>query len=470
MLNAKTLLASMELLAGLSEENGSMNMDYIWADLYIHIESNLANICAENAADALSDALSDARKLQERSNSILRILIALIESLEGKIKTFTERVSQSVLHFGLDKLPYELLSLVLGYASTTFDEALKLSHVCSRFRSVMLSSPHVWNHEIGIHMNSERVTAILARSGDLPLKVKVSMPLFHHESHLSETAQNNLENTLLQSGRITELDFSDMSIDLSEQIINLFPSVQLPALRKLSVDRHFIDDPFPHFYASWVLANLKQLEVTNFVPRPNLATNLILGLYYIRRAETGQDSARFPLITNTSVVSFHLHVSKGSASVPWTTNCIRLSNVTDMTMNISNKATLPFLFDVPMLKTLMIEVVDSFGYLHFETILGYAPRYLTKLLLMAPHSILTMNWEDALEWGGFDRQRPVLPPLRTLRFSDCGRIDQDFLEAVRSTFLENDVEIGRVEVLGCEGADEQILRDVFPNSVVHWIY
>ncbi|THH10123.1 hypothetical protein EW145_g1546 [Phellinidium pouzarii] len=337
-------------------------------------------------------------------------------------------------------------------------------------------------------MNDQRLTAILKRSGNLPLRVRVSTDSEYRDKLVSKSERNNFEKILSQSRGITELEFPSMNVALAQQIINLYPSIQLPSLHKLSVEycRH---DPLLHSYDSRILPNLKQLKVTNFVPRPILATNmtccslkytshfdilsladflgvasslkdLTLELGHITSTAMSSPADRYPLVTNTNVLSLNLNVLRHcSPLAPWVKDCIRLLNVIDMSMKISNRAALPFLFDVPMLKNLRVKAIDDGGYLSFGSILRYAPQNMTSLSLRAPNDTFGLDW-------GENEQRSVLPRLRTLHFIECDSMDHDFLKEVRAKFLKDGVEIEKVEVIKCREILRQTLRDIFPNSEV----
>ncbi|THH10122.1 hypothetical protein EW145_g1549 [Phellinidium pouzarii] len=450
---------------------------------------------SEQNIDYINDeAFLSTRTTEERSSDAIYNLGCLLRGVGKSIATVEDRVSWNFLLVRLNRLPDEVLSLILGYVSNIFEEALRLSHVCSRFRSVLLSSPHAWNFVLETSMNSQHITAILARSGNLPLKVEVVSGYERGFGLLSETEQNNFEKILAQSGRVAELDFPDMSVDCSQQILNLYPTVHLPALRKLSVtyDMQTINKSFSHFYASWVLPNVEQLCTTGFVPQPNLATNitycslrhqsafdifalaefigmasslrdLTLELGAITDTATGSPKVLLPLVTNTSIVSLNLSELQQCSPLPWMIGCIRLPNVIDMSLTIYKKPTVPFLFNVPKLKNLSIKVEYSLRILPFRSILRYAPQCLTSLSLRSNMS--RVSWEE-------DRERTMLPRLRTLRFFRCNCMNKDNLKAVRAEFLKDGVEIERVEVVKCGGrigrGGQRDLRDAFPKSDVCW--
>ncbi|THH10127.1 hypothetical protein EW145_g1542 [Phellinidium pouzarii] len=445
----------------------------------------------------------NARRVQEQSTGLLSTLRVLTQSLEFNVKTFEEIVSRKALRVGLDRLPDEILLLILGHASTTFSKALKLSHVCSRFRSVALSSPRFWNYVVDTNMSDQRLTAILARSGSLPLTVNVST---RWGKVFSETQRSNFEKVLTESGRIRELNFTDMDTGLSQQILNSYSSLQLPTLLNLSVEyrRRY---PVSHFYDSWTLPNLKQLKATNFSPRPTLATNITCCslkymshfdihdmAHFLESASSLQDltleffgirdsiannfsGVRSPLATNTSIVSLNIQVlpeASFSAQTAFLTHIgdyIRFPNVTNVSTRIINpmhtneelESTLPFVFDVPLLKNLAIDVTQCRigSKLSLGTVLRRAPQCLTTLSLKTMDTFLRLDPEN-------DDQRSVHPQLRTLRFIECNTLDQDFLEAVRADSLKGNIEIERVEVYDCRGILEQNLRDAFPNSNVFW--
>lgn len=199
------------------------------------------------------------------------------------------RLKAAQLRSGLASLPNELLTSILYLASqreetnlalhrkefrgvvsfkSSFFSAVKLSHVCDRFRRVALLAPELWNG-ISDDMTSAMVTISVIRSGRMPLDVSLTSfpnhrkyPNFYSPKYftrfLSKTSSRWRSLKMLSS---TEISLTDPGISLE--------NLNLPLLAAL-----YITSPpdsrrsESHILRDWNTPNLHSLTIRQFVPPP----------------------------------------------------------------------------------------------------------------------------------------------------------------------------------------------------------
>ena len=77
----------------------------------------------------------------------------------------------------IDRLPNELLLWILRDAVESFNSRIVLSHVCRRFRSIIVGSCEFWVHyELSSDWSSDMIRTIADRTAPLPIQVKMTCP------------------------------------------------------------------------------------------------------------------------------------------------------------------------------------------------------------------------------------------------------------------------------------------------------
>ncbi|KAH8106421.1 hypothetical protein DFH11DRAFT_1237631 [Phellopilus nigrolimitatus] len=492
-LERSSLSALLPFFSAVTEGDGTLSPDHFWGKL----------VKEQNASYVLLDetpvfaTFVNARRIQKVSTGMLRALQILTGSLAEMCAPFKEHIDSAALRRGLEDLPDEILSLILGSVTSLFTEALGLSHVCSRFRQVMLGSPHVWaNCKLNMCMNPRQVGALVDRSRNFPLKV--SIPL------ICRDRARCVEYVFSLKDQLEDLEFQWVTEYENEHILKHYLEIQMPRLRKLAVNRMCWPADALHFYASWCLPSLKCLEFTDVIPKPVFGQKLshchmkfsdcfqpetlklflqsLTSLkaleislvnveddkYYEDEIDDDDDS---PRISNIASFSFSII---GKTSFPFARCVLETTrpNVTEMSFTIVYRHD-AYDFQVYSERTYILESMRRFSMLKnlhlrfsgpnadydldFSRILHSLPRSLENLRIEAPGHIFWMP--DC----GY-----TVPQFRTLHFLNCDRMDLEFLEAARDDFLLNNVVIRKIEVAGCRLVDEDILRGAFPNSEVVW--
>ncbi|KAH8104210.1 hypothetical protein DFH11DRAFT_1551339 [Phellopilus nigrolimitatus] len=427
-LERSSLSALLPFFSAVTEGDGTLSPDHFWGKL----------VKEQNASHVLLDEMPvfttflNARRIQKVSTGMLRALQILTGSLAEMCAPFKEHIDSAALRRGLEDLPDEILSLILGSVTSLFTEALGLSHVCSRFRQVMLGSPHVWaNCKLNMCMNPRQVGALVDRSRNFPLKV--SIPL------ICRDRARCVEYVFSLKDQLEDLEFQWVTEYENEHISKHYLEIQMPRLRKLAVN---------------------PLEIS--------LVNVEDDKYYEDEIDDDDDS---PRISNIASFSFSII---GKTSFPFARCVLETTrpNVTEMSFTIvyrhdaydfqvysERTYILESMRHFPMLKNLHLRFSGpNADYdLDFSRILHSLPRSLENLRIEAPGHIFWMP--DC----GY-----TVPQLRTLHFLNCDRMDLEFLEAARDDFLLNNVVIGKIEVVGCRLVDEDMLRGTFPNSEVIW--
>ena len=101
----------------------------------------------------------------------------MIRASQTLVKLFEELLcslscsQSSAERQGIRKLPDEILSVIMDHAVSSFDEARDLSHVCSWFRTVAISSPEIWRKiPLSFSLTTNEARTIVQRSQGNHLK------------------------------------------------------------------------------------------------------------------------------------------------------------------------------------------------------------------------------------------------------------------------------------------------------------
>ncbi|KAH8111988.1 hypothetical protein DFH11DRAFT_561049 [Phellopilus nigrolimitatus] len=506
-LERSSLSALLPFFSSLPEGN-NVNTDEFWGNLIEEHNSNLNTSSVTEVAKARG--FKSARMIQKNATGMLLTLQTLARSLEEINASFKERTDRMALRHGLDSLPDEVLLHIFGDATSVFTEALELSHVCSRFRQVILGASRLWaNCRLNTDMSLRQVEALVDRSRDHLLKVDIGPK---HGNWL-----RHVKKLFRLKDRLEELEFygvRGVRAFESDPISRLYTVNEMVNLRKLTINALGWPVDFSHFYRSWKLPNLKYLGFTNIVLEPVFRQNLscchieFTGVFNpdlltpFLRSLTSLETLEIDLVDISvenedvenedsddeeknednnanvqedlssrisNIASFSFGVI-GTTSIPFARRVLETirPNVTEMSLAIVHPECnrdsqiywrgdylLKSMRYFPIVEKLRIHLSGPNDYdLNFSTILLRLPQSLENLRFEAPGRTLSM---DGCSF--------TLPRLRTLHFCDCDRMDLKFIEAVGENF--NRV-IENVEVVCCRPVEEENVRGAFPSSEVVW--
>ncbi|KAH8106435.1 hypothetical protein DFH11DRAFT_1882600 [Phellopilus nigrolimitatus] len=121
-----SLSALRPFFSAVPKGGGNLDTDQFWAMLVK--EQNLTLDTSSVMHVVRAKGIKNARMLQEKAAGMLLTLQTLARSLDEINATFKERTDCMALRKGLDSLPDEILSHILGSVTSMFTEALGLSH------------------------------------------------------------------------------------------------------------------------------------------------------------------------------------------------------------------------------------------------------------------------------------------------------------------------------------------------------
>jgi len=218
---------------------------------------------------------------------------------EEKIEAFKRRR-------GFFLLPDEVLSMVLECAALkrvhvgeedhvvyVVTAATKLSHVCKRFRDLIIYSPILWSRVNNAMVNPNMVSSCLSRCRRPNAEVTLSTSLFESkvfrfDRHRGSTALiidivlKNIENwrSFILNGHSEDMPaYREFERGHLDDYVALTKKLDLPNLTQLSArypataltskvgnDKNFYNSI--HFYSSWSAPKLRSMVARNFVPIP----------------------------------------------------------------------------------------------------------------------------------------------------------------------------------------------------------
>lgn len=234
------------------------------------------------APEIAKDSKSSLRDLE----NIKHVLSGLSKSIDSAI-TGLKQSTPHILHSkSLASLPDELLATILEYRIETCKIRWRhyliqtLSLVCQRFRRIVLQSPRSWSY-IDNNDNMSYARACLDRSGSVGLSVSFSImsysnPLRFLDAIVPHSARwENLSITFIEQHPYTRTSAFCRS--------KLLQNLHLPSLRSLCLmaSPGNVESDIYHFYESWDMPNLRQLEM-NKVPRRFIAPTVTSVRYSLR--------------------------------------------------------------------------------------------------------------------------------------------------------------------------------------------
>ncbi|KLO08034.1 hypothetical protein SCHPADRAFT_1001221 [Schizopora paradoxa] len=304
------LMKHLESMAGMEDGLGAQ-WSVMLAQFALSIKPGTINQrnCANNRACA-----SRARKL----------LIAMGESITAQadsrdvVRAIEAQVEALGIRYGFSLLPDDLLQDILLLATEKGDygegfqpgrdfalekpamyRALTLAHACSRFRSIVLTTPRIWSAISDQIKDTEMLKFWLTHSGDIPLDVGLNTYGF---PHFGKSFEDGFKICLTSSlrwrsftlgviprstqaliDRISTATRWDVVRNNILAIDSMTSQLHLPLLRHLDIGLPFASlqdrsDPRSHSYIHWSMPSLTSVHFHNCTPMifPNTITHFSL--------------------------------------------------------------------------------------------------------------------------------------------------------------------------------------------------
>ncbi|KLO14098.1 hypothetical protein SCHPADRAFT_996890 [Schizopora paradoxa] len=272
--------------------------------------------CGTTTSISLShDSLraSEDSKAVERSTLTIHALTRGIEAIrhisswfETQHTACRENIGKLKLRAGLLRLPEEILSEILAYASqqTNVNEMVNiknsanaltnLSLVCSHFRNVVWDTPDHWEH-ISSSMNDEATNAYLCRRGAGNLQINMTMSSFRggedlytfwqtiaQKAHLWNRFALHHRDATVEDAHFLEIwepGARDVGTPQLSEIVVRYPSFRFLAHFQGTSHIEFNqNDKALHFYSSWETPNLRTMITENIIPIPFSGTTSLTHL------------------------------------------------------------------------------------------------------------------------------------------------------------------------------------------------
>ncbi len=255
-------------------------------------------------ADADAKAVIQATKMRDTLLAATEALETLRITTSLQASTLSVHIGASRLHREFISIPDEVLSVVLEYAALQRDPddksrsivksvkaAAKLSHVCKRFRKLIVHQPYFWNRWTNAMENSEMLSTCLSRCRNPSAKLLVKVLLYTLSFRTPHWQPIDMFLRIVCQKRETwrqfVLDGSGSANDSIDQFTDVAlrdlakttSNIVLPLLTHLDIGYHAIvmrpevrarDDVLDmmHFYSTWSAPRLQSMVTKNFIPIP----------------------------------------------------------------------------------------------------------------------------------------------------------------------------------------------------------
>ncbi|KLO10489.1 hypothetical protein SCHPADRAFT_999544 [Schizopora paradoxa] len=274
------------------------------------LQTDLSSISFQHTSSTLSEDKTRLARAQESlreldtAGSLLKQLKRFVDAQRQAVR---EKVNFMALRIGFSSLPDEILSEILvlatrplqaGTPSPEFNihvpaemqglhEARSLSHVCRRFRALMLNTPRIWNIISENMVDTSRIRTYIERSK------KVGMDILLENYGLRQRGRNSfalfIKFCLLSSRHWRSFTIGRFAYNFEErfrpnrcwetirdnlQIIGqLTGRLYLPNLKRLIVYFNHVESEEHwetkfHPYWQWVMPRLVELRITGCHPPP----------------------------------------------------------------------------------------------------------------------------------------------------------------------------------------------------------
>ncbi|KAL5483616.1 hypothetical protein ACEPAI_8848 [Sanghuangporus weigelae] len=192
----------INIFTELQKAGGTASDDQLWSFLGRHTGIDLDTAGPPEIKETTRTALLDILTVMGRVKAMRSTLNDLSQALERKVNTVKLELGPSFLHCGVLATPDEILKCIFRNAKydeenedenekdknekdengkdeneqeeDKSDAALVLSHVCSRFRSILLSTPLLWSR-LSSQMSASQLDAHIERAGDSSLSAVVDI-------------------------------------------------------------------------------------------------------------------------------------------------------------------------------------------------------------------------------------------------------------------------------------------------------
>ncbi|KAL5520999.1 hypothetical protein ACEPAG_8921 [Sanghuangporus baumii] len=165
----------INIFTELQKAGGTASDDQLWSFLGRHTGIDLDTAGPPEINKTTRTALLDILTVMGRVKAMRSTLDDLSQALERKVNSVKSELEPSFLHCGVRAIPDEILECI--FRNVVYDEteqedkndaALVLSHVCSRFRSILLRIPLLWSR-LSSQMSASQLDAYMKRAGSSSL-------------------------------------------------------------------------------------------------------------------------------------------------------------------------------------------------------------------------------------------------------------------------------------------------------------
>lgn len=482
-----------------------------------------------------ADTVQRAEKQMGRIETILRDLVHAARSAKQSLRRKAQALESAALHRGLSKLPDELLACILERAADDSDTYLRLtpvylSHVCRRFRQVMLTLPMLWS-SLEDRFSLSRTKEYLIRSKVTPLSIAMDMSsigssrdptpflhaIFPHASRWGNIHISTASHAVV-----------DGTADVGLQSLNMLSEagLVLPALKHLRLEHQShqygwanrTTDGREHFYAAWKMPALTTLEIVGFLPQPCIAPSLASCTVRLPKwNRQWHPTSLIPFIGSlSSITDLTLEFGPIRASqvalfeqtIPQL-GVVRLDNLQALSLATKFDRSLAInsftdLIRTPNLTKLAVHMDFVSGY-HgpmlsadewLQSVLRHNPSHLVEEFSIYIDTSQTMHQSGGLPLERVFRQFPLLrhlavelpfftgicptlaeiealdnfPPLRTLRLKNCttleGVVVRKLIYKLRRGACWDEFE--RLELINCLSMSKGEIEKVLPKGKLLW--
>lgn len=455
-------------------------------------------------AAELKDFKHMDEQFQKLSNCIKAIRITAEQRLKAArlrigIASLPDELLANIFHFVTQEEDHkDVLSVVFrGFESfkSMFLSAVKLSHVCDRFRRVALLTPSLWNG-ISDDMTPHMVKLSLIRSGRMPLDITflsfqstMDRFCFYNPKHFTRLVSKTSDRW--RSLKI----YSSVGIGIRDKEFSL-KSLNLPLLTNLKIDspsdRRRSEQ---HILRDWNTPRLQSMTICQFIPPPFQQSSslrcLRVDLRGSGRLTMDIQALRKFLLSCKLLTELKIRVTDtrivNTARQP---SNFRLPCVEAVTFEIPScrpELVKSLLEEIRFPVTSKLELVLGLdpsrnrGSLLFDNI---SPFFLDESIFPAVTTLnLTVNCDPSMVYGfgpvtpfsipfillgniqhltlsisGFDQLIPSeddLPALRSLRLENCDCIDSSWIfDAVEN--LNQRGNLGELDLLSISDCDKHL--------------
>ncbi|KLO18985.1 hypothetical protein SCHPADRAFT_924825 [Schizopora paradoxa] len=408
-----------QVVDGLKDSDGFLGNFSDWMrDLLPHFRVPLDDNFKEN--------IDDIRLAKEKLKNFKRIsdqFQKLSKCMEATCAVAEERLKAAQLRIGVASLPNELLANILSLAISSHEavnrretsgdivsfrksllSSINLSHVCIRFRRVVLLSPQLWN-KISDDMTPDMIKLCLLRRAGMHLDISLTsfannrdFPKFYSPKYftrfVSKTSSWWKSLTIASTSLI---GLSDPGVTLKDLNLPMLTDLNITS----SLDRRRLE---LGVLRGWNTPLLHSLAIFHYIPPPSQQSanlrclHISLGKSILTRARGfAIDVQAFRDFLGTCTSLTELHVSVGNAQIvdtSRTTSRISLTKVEAVSFDIQ--------LCNPTAVKVLLEELRFPAASKLDLILGLSPDRSQGQLL-------------ALNMGPFFKDENIFPVVTTLK-------------------------------------------------------